>query len=114
MTSKRREKEPMIPHVRGNVPWQKVGTDTFTINHGDYLVTVDYFSGFWEVDFLHSTHSNTITLKLKTHFARYEIPQVTMHNLNQENVPSFIQIEGSIKPHPFLVILSQMGKQSLQ
>ena len=46
MTSKRRQKEPMIPNVCGNVPWQKVGTDTFIINHGDYLVTVDYFSGF--------------------------------------------------------------------
>ena len=62
MTSRRQQKEPMIPHVRGNAAWQNVGTDIFTINNRNYLITVDYFSGFWEVDFLTSTYSSTIIL----------------------------------------------------
>ena len=78
MTSRRQQKEPMIPHVRGNAAWQKVGTDIFTINNRNYLITVDYFSGFWEVDFLTSTYSSTIILKLKAHFSRYGIPQELM------------------------------------
>ena len=78
MTSRRQQKEPMIPHVRGNAAWQKVGTDIFTINNRNYLITVDYFGGFWEVDFLTSTYSSTIILKLKAHFSRYGIPQELM------------------------------------
>ena len=78
MTSRRQQKEPIIPHVRGNAAWQKVGTDIFTINNRNYLITVDYFSGFWEVDFLTSTYSSTIILKLKAHFSRYGIPQELM------------------------------------
>ena len=31
-------------------PWEKVGTDLFTWNNKDYLLTSDYFSGWREVD----------------------------------------------------------------
>ena len=36
-------------------PWAKVGTDLFAKDGRDYLITVDYYSNFWEVDLLPST-----------------------------------------------------------
>ena len=40
----------------------------------DYLVTIDYYSNFWEIDRLLNTKAVTTILKLKNHFARYGIP----------------------------------------
>ncbi|GFR97877.1 retrovirus-related Pol polyprotein from transposon opus [Elysia marginata] len=39
-----------------------------------YLVTVDYYSQFIELDFLPETNSATVITKLKHYFARYGIP----------------------------------------
>lgn len=35
-----------VPHR----PWEKVAVDLFSLNQKDYLVTVDYYSGYWELD----------------------------------------------------------------
>ena len=40
-----------------------------------YLVTVDYFSDFFELDHLRSTSSVYVINKLKGHFARHGIPE---------------------------------------
>ena len=62
-------------------PWEKIATDIFTLDGKDYLVTIDYYSNFWEVDRLPNTKTSTTILKLKSHFARYGIPgQVTSNN----------------------------------
>ncbi|KAG1666425.1 Crossover junction endonuclease MUS81 [Nymphon striatum] len=55
-------------------PWETVGSDIFTIKERSYLVTVDYYSGFFEIDFLLDTLSKTVITKLKHHFARHGIP----------------------------------------
>lgn len=31
-------------------PWEKITTDIGTLDGKDYLVTIDYYSNFWEVD----------------------------------------------------------------
>ncbi len=41
----------------------------------DYLVTVDYYSRFFEVDHLPSITSAKVISKLRAHFSRYGIPQ---------------------------------------
>ena len=46
----RNQKETLIQHVPSDEPWEKIGVDLFTIANSDYLVTVDYFSSFWEID----------------------------------------------------------------
>ena len=74
--SPRQSKEPLIPHQRGDTPWQKIGIDLFSIDQRDYMVTVDYLSNFWEVDYLSLTTTSAILTKLKAHLARYGIPQV--------------------------------------
>ncbi|KAL7847378.1 hypothetical protein SRHO_G00223580 [Serrasalmus rhombeus] len=50
-----------------------------------YLITVDYFSNFWEVDHLPDASSATVIHKLKAHFARHGIPDVVV----SDNGPQF-------------------------
>ena len=68
-------KETLKSHDLPDRPWQKIGTDLFEWDTKDYLVTVDYFSNFWEIDRLRSTSSPEVIRKLKAHFSRYGIPE---------------------------------------
>ena len=54
-----------------NRPWKKVGTDLFTLKVKDYLVTVDYFSDYFEVE---STTTAAIVKALKHQFSTHGIP----------------------------------------
>ena len=68
--------EPLKQHVDGNEPWQKVGLYIFQIAGKHYLVTVDYYSNFIEVDLLTTlTSANRIHL-LKKQFSRYGISRM--------------------------------------
>ena len=78
-------REHMKPHEIPDRPWQKVGTDLFTVDNKQYLVTVDYYSRYFEVDELTSTTSNAIIRKLSAHFARHGIPEVAI----SDNGPQF-------------------------
>lgn len=78
-------KEPLTPHEIPTRPWQKVGTDLFQWDGKNYLVTVDYYSRFFEVDQLDTTTSKAIIRKLSSHFARHGIPEVVM----SDNGPQF-------------------------
>lgn len=68
------QKESLHPHEDGCRPWDKVGVDLFEIKGRQYLVTIDYFTNFIEVDYLSSTAASQVISKLKSHFARYGIP----------------------------------------
>ena len=61
------------------------GTDLFHIEGRNYLVTVDYFSQFVEVDYLTETTSQMVVSKLKGQFARHGIPDVVV----SDNGPQF-------------------------
>ena len=75
-------KEPMIPH---DVPNSQVGADLFQLNGHQYLLLVDYYSGFIEVSMLHNTRSSQIITHCKSHFSRYGIPNL----LITDNGPQF-------------------------
>lgn len=62
--------EPLKQHKEGDEPWQKIGLDIFQIAHKYYLVTVDYYSTFIEVDLLSTQTSTRVVNLLKSHFAR--------------------------------------------
>ena len=68
------QRETLMSHDIPDRPWAKVGTDLFAKDGRDYLITVDYYSNFWEVDLLPSTESTMVINKLKNHFVRYGIP----------------------------------------
>ncbi len=69
-------KEPMIEHDIPHRPWQKVGSDLFEFDHEQYIVLVDYYSNFIEVDKVKNIKSPTIIHICKQHFARYGIPEM--------------------------------------
>lgn len=74
----KQQKETLRPHKLPSNPWSKVGTDIFTLDNRNYLITVDYLSNFWELDYLLDTRSTTVIHKLKAHFARHGIPDVVI------------------------------------
>ena len=57
-------------------PWKKVATDMLNWAGDEYLVTVDYHSGFFELDKLNDITSAAIIEKLKAHFARHGSPDL--------------------------------------
>ena len=83
------QRDTLMPHDVPDRPWAKVGTDLFSISDTSYLIVVDYYINFWEVNKLDNTDSVTVIKKMKTHFARYGIsdqvvsdngPQYTSHH----------------------------------
>ncbi|XP_064107886.1 uncharacterized protein LOC135216447 [Macrobrachium nipponense] len=80
------QKETLINHEIADRPWQKVGVDLMSIEKHNYLITVDYFSNFWEMDHLENTLASTVIRKLRSHFARYGLPCV----LISDNGPQFV------------------------
>ena len=69
------QKEPLIPHEIPSKPWNKLGTDLFHCEGKLYLITVDYYSDFFEIDRIETAKTTEVVRKLKAHFARYGIPQ---------------------------------------
>ncbi|XP_062619903.1 uncharacterized protein K02A2.6-like [Saccostrea cucullata] len=78
-------KEPLMIHPIPKLPWSKIGTDLFSIGDKDYLITVDYYSDFWELNELSSTSADTIIKCLKKHFSHHGIPNTVI----SDNGPQF-------------------------
>ena len=72
--SKSNQRETLMSHELPSRPWEKVGSDIFTLHDKNYLILVDYYSNFIEVDKLENLMSKTVIKKLKAHYARYGIP----------------------------------------
>ena len=68
-------KEPLMPTALPEYPWQKVGSDMFTLNGANYVIVTDYFSRFPEVVKLTTTTSGSIISTLKSIFSRFGIPE---------------------------------------
>ena len=68
------QKETLMPHELPSRPWEKVGTDLFSRDGRDYLITVDYLSNFWGADILPDTKPTIVIRKPKAHFARNGSP----------------------------------------
>ena len=66
-------------------PWGKIGRDLCTFDGTEYLIIVDYFSNLIEVYRLSSTRGIGVIPKLKSHFARYGIPE----EIYSDNGPPF-------------------------
>jgi hypothetical protein len=86
---KRQPKESIQSHEIPTLPWSKVGADIMTFQGRNYLVSVDYYSSFIEVDPLQDITSRSVIMRLKAQFARHGIPQV----LVTDNGPQFLADE---------------------
>ena len=69
-----------------NHPWAIIAQDLFTLAGKSYLITVDYYSDFWELNAVTDTSSETIIEYTKAHFACYDrIPEKVI----TDNGPQF-------------------------
>ena len=73
------QKEPLLSHEIPDRPWAKIAADLFQFENKDYLVAVDYYSNFFEVD------RKAVTKKLKAHITRYGVPD----EIVPDNGPQF-------------------------
>ena len=78
-------KEPKIPTELPEFPWQVVGSELFELTGVHYLLIVDYFSCFPEVDKMSTITSTTIIAVMKQTFARHGLPEV----LRSDNGPQY-------------------------
>ena len=88
----RQSKEPLISHETPALPWSKVGVDLFVFENRTYLITVDYYSNFFKVDYLTSTTATAVIKKLKEQFSCHGIPETVFTDnvlsLSVENLES--------------------------
>ena len=67
-------------------PWEKVGVDIFTLYNVNYIVLIDYYSIFWEVNRLEDTKASTCIRKIKAHFARNGTPDILISDNSSQFV----------------------------
>ncbi|MCG8048272.1 MAG: hypothetical protein N0E48_22075, partial [Candidatus Thiodiazotropha endolucinida] len=67
------QNEPLHSHDVPQRPWQNLSLDLFTWNNDEYMVLVDAYSRWFEIDLLTNTKSISIIRKLKVHFSRFGI-----------------------------------------
>ena len=85
----RNAKEPMQTHEIPDRPWSRVASDLFHLYDKDYIVLVDYYSDFIEVEQLEDTTSTTLIQFFKTQFSRHGIPDC----LVTDNGPQYVSKE---------------------
>jgi transposase InsO family protein len=78
-----------MSHAAPARPWEKVGVDICTIRQQDYLITVDYLSGYIEVDRLPSKRVSDVIYCLKVQFARHGLPLEVVSDNNPFNAAEF-------------------------
>lgn len=71
---RKQQKEPLQPVEVPKLPWHTVGMDLFQYGNQQFLIIVDYYSGFIEYSKLDTTTSQTVIRHSKSVFARWGIP----------------------------------------
>ena len=79
-------KEPLITPELPSGPWSIVAQDMYSFGGSNYLITVDAFSGYWEVDKLLQTTSQAVIDETKQHFAHTGIPDRVNRSIDQSNI----------------------------
>jgi len=74
-----------MPHSVSGRPWSKLGVNIFKLQGQQYLVIVDYYSGFIEVDPLTHLTVKYVINHCKSQFSRHGIPDT----LISDNGPQF-------------------------
>ena len=87
----KQHKETLRPTPLPDLPWVEVASDLFEFEGDHYLLTIDYYSRFIEVDRLKDQSSRTTIEVLKSQFARHGIPE----KLRSDNGPQYSSQEFS-------------------
>ena len=88
-TKAHQQKEPLLIHPVPDLPWSFVSADIFDWNGMQYLILVDSYSGWFEMNTLCDLCSKTVIKKMKSHFAVHGIPC----ELLTDNGPQFASRE---------------------
>lgn len=70
----KQQKETLISHKIPHLPWSKIGMDLFNANDSMFLIMVDYYSDYWEIDRMPDYTSYTVIECCKRQFSRHGIP----------------------------------------
>ena len=82
--------EPMIPSDFPQRPWQKLAADLYEIKNKKYLILIDYYSRYVEVEPLRINSTSLVVIsKLKDIFSVHGIPE----ELRSDNGPQFDSYE---------------------
>ena len=82
---KAQQKETMIATEVPDYLFQMIGTDLFHWNGQDFLLVVDYYSQYWDIEKLYNIESETVIKKLKHMFSRFGIPEI----IRSDNGPQY-------------------------
>ena len=86
--------EPLMSHDIPDRPWAKVGADIFHLDGNDFLLLVDYYSKFPEIQPLRDLTAHTVIEEMKGIFARNGIPDTLMtDNARQFKCAEFREFE---------------------
>ena len=90
---KQQQKEPLQPHPVPNRPFQRIGADLLEFEQQQYLITADFYSGWFEIDLLPSQKTSTVVQKLKALCLAMELQilwsPITDRSLTTTNSSSF-------------------------
>ena len=66
-------------------PWSKISVDLFALDGKQYLVMVDHYSDYFELESLRNVAASTVIRAMKRNFAHHGIP----HTCISDNGPQF-------------------------
>ena len=69
MYQRNNPKQPLLPHSAPSRPWERVGADLCELSGKHYLILVDYYSNFIEVDQLRETTSGQVIERCESDIA---------------------------------------------
>ncbi|GFO14288.1 Pol polyprotein [Plakobranchus ocellatus] len=72
------QKEPLMTSELPDRPFQKVAVDICELNRETYLVSVDYYSRYIDINKLSNITSNTVINKMKMNFSQHGIPETVI------------------------------------
>ena len=75
-----RQKEKMQIHEVPKLPWTHVSIAIFELEDKHNLITVDSYSGWYEIDYLKDIRSATVIAKLKKIFSTHGSPYKLYNN----------------------------------
>ena len=80
-------RQKLQTHEFPHLPWAKVGTDLFELDGHQYIILVDYYSNFFEINELKKTTTQAVVNALRPHFARYGIPVTIVSDNGSQFMP---------------------------
>lgn len=83
------QRQPLLQQPAPDLPWTAVATDIFEWRGKHFLVLVDSYSNWFEVDQLHSLSSSAVIGRLRRHFATFGSPA----RLQSDNGSQFTSAE---------------------